>query len=288
MNKKLYKNLNITKDIGVNGIGDNLATTYYDKIKKLRPYNNAGDMEQWQKVIDLSSHALSETKDVNIVIWLIEASVYKEKLKGLFSIKILYDLLSKYPNCYPLEENKKQNSLNYLKDNILSWLINEEIIQGVYYKEVFNMINTGVIEENLADVIDQKDKTSVKKYINSQLVLIEDLKSLFSTFHVNNHQMLYGIVSILNEFLKKLEYFYKLLIDQLSIKKEEIKKEPVLLNIDDIYREIGKFVEQGMHIDTQDILLHLINRIIRLHNKGCLEIYKVLKEDSIEKIFHIT
>jgi len=279
----LYKNLHIKKPIGENFIGENLTSTYYDKIKKLRPYNDINNGEKWQQVIDLSLEAIEKTKDLNITIWFIEASIHKDHLEGLNSLHILYDLLVYYPHCYPEDVDKKSNSITYLKENILSWLAEEEILPQLYLNSLFYTIKKDPTPTFLA-TLDKQNRQVVKKHMEQKIKLLKELGHMLSRFDLNKSPLMASVVTIIKDFFTTLENFYGK-IEEYFAEEEKEKKQPQLeITIEYIYQEIGNLVEKGMELDKQDILLYLISKIVLLKKKECVEVYSVLKEDSIAQL----
>jgi hypothetical protein len=282
----LNKNINMKTPIGENEIGVNLTLTDYDKIKKLRPYNDITNEEKWQTVIDATTEALGRSKDINILIWFIEANIHKNKLEGMRTLSLLYDLLSNYNNCYPVDGEKKSNSINYLKDNILSWLAEEEILPKLYLKNFFLLIKKDPTNNLLEELGKQNTKT-LEEYILNKKENIHSIENLFKYFDLNKAPLMASIVTLVKDLLLTLETFYNKIEEKLRNidKKQIITKQEINSNY--IYNEINKLILQGIEMDKQDILLYLMKKIVELYNsQDVIKIYNLLKEDSIEKILN--
>lgn len=282
----LYTQINIEKPISTNKIGENLSATVYDQIKKARP-KDLCNQEGWSEVINLTIKNLQLTKDINICAWLLEGLSYKYNIQGfLTGIKIINDLLESFPNCYPLEEEKKRNNLMWIKENSISWLINKDIFPGINFSKIYKDIYNSRIDNNILEKLTSIPRFELGKYIkNAKKELENNTKELDNI----SNTLLTDIVSHYKGFLNQIIKIYDSTITKLdNYDKEILAKKNAEIKKKTIYDQIDDLLKTAMIENPQDILLPLMKKILILRKKNDLTlVLKIITENKIDTLIKI-
>ena len=275
--------VNITQPLtnSSNSIGEDTLLTFYDQIKSLRPYKDIHNINNtWTNVIKLCIRVLQKTKDLNICCWLLEAMTYENNLEGFADgIKIIYELLKNFPNCYPLDENDKITALQWVNDHMSTWFDKEEILPGVSLKNIHQDIFTSTINKDLL-----KKNPYNENYIHGKITLINNIQET-----INKIDLYKSCFKSVIFFFQKIENFY-INYKQMSLniliipQKIEDKIEDPLVYKDQIFNDLSAIIHQGLLIDKSDLLLYLMQKILLLRNKPYKEIFKILRENNLSNL----
>lgn len=274
--------ITIATPIDSNQVGENILLSYYDLIKKSRPYKDIyNPNSSWQQVLSLCVEALKISKDFNVCCWTLEALSFQYHLRGMkVGLNIIVDLLQYFPNCYPTCEEERTVSLEWINNHISTWIDEEEILPGLYFKDVYKDILYAQLNKDIYKDLWKRttcDSEFLQDRIDTLNSIINNLNNLSSiTFRdsISFFQKVYGFYIGYRQYLVDLHKTSPSDNENLVMEK--------LMTKDDIYNLLLEKVEEGLKFDKNDLLLFMIKKILLLRNKSNEEVYKLIRNNSIE------
>lgn len=142
----MLKDFNLSKDIGIEDIdlhNDIYILTIADDLYNRGIWEKKLIMADWDKVIEMSIEGLKKSKDLTLMMRLIEGITHKYNIKGLLDIMPkLYELL--LDNYYPVEED--------YRDRLIQWF-DSKLPFIMFYDGYFDQLEReNIIDETILDL----------------------------------------------------------------------------------------------------------------------------------------
>lgn len=313
-----------------NGIGEYLLLEgVYDNIKNARLEDDQRlsqgvwqtDLKKadWALVESLSTNVIiNKSKDLQIIGWLIEATIHLDNLAGIAkSLNILTLFIESFwYTSFPLNDDlssdteQKIKLLNWIIDTINKLIININFLESEEYKinlydynyaiNIHNiLIRAPETESELVRSV-QKDKkmtidevnkalktfksTSIEKTFNSLLKIEDQLNILQKTINKISDETPIVSFSTLRGNIENIKRILPSRIKaspQENLKNNQIEKTQEFSR-DEIYNEINKIAKQLKMIEKHSPSYSMLELIFSWKNKTLLEIIDDLKNGDSE------